>query len=172
HRNAHHCAARKRRPAEHRAADRVRRHPAPEPAAGVGGHYQRGRTLWHDRHGAGRSAHLGDVPDQLTAGGGTPRRERRTTRAASARQPGNAVVRSEWTRVGGAFDREADAEQALDQARALAEAGEAAVEGAAVVTRSASGSVDVPGYEAGAGRRGAGWGTLAGAAVGVLFPPS
>ena len=81
-------------------------------------------------------------------------------------------MRSDWTLVVGAFDREADAEQALDQARALAEAGEAAVEGAAVVTRSASGSVDVPGYEAGAGRRGAGWGTLAGAAVGVLFPPS
>jgi uncharacterized membrane protein len=81
-------------------------------------------------------------------------------------------VRSDWTLVIGAFDREADATRALEAARGLAEAGDAAVEGAAVVTRSASGSVDVPGFTGGAGERGAGWGTLAGAAVGVLFPPS
>jgi uncharacterized membrane protein len=81
-------------------------------------------------------------------------------------------VRSDWTLVIGAYDHEADAQNALHQARELVDTDEAAVEGAAVVTRSAAGSVTVPGFEAGAGERGAGWGTLAGAAVGVLFPPS
>jgi uncharacterized membrane protein len=72
----------------------------------------------------------------------------------------------------GAYDLEDDATAALAEIRALADAGDAKLEGATVVTRSASGSVTVPGFEGGAGEKGAGWGTLAGAAVGVLFPPS
>jgi uncharacterized membrane protein len=75
------------------------------------------------------------------------------------------------TLIVGAYDRTSDAEGALDEVRRMSDAGDAEIHGAVVVTRAADGAIDVPGMADRTGRS-AGWGTLAGAAVGVLFPPS
>ena len=75
------------------------------------------------------------------------------------------------TLIVGAYDHESDADGALHEVRKLSDAGEADIHGAVVVSRRRDGTITIPGMADHTGRT-AGWGTLAGAAVGVLFPPS
>jgi uncharacterized membrane protein len=75
------------------------------------------------------------------------------------------------TLIVGAYDHEHDATGALHEVQGLADTGDAQIHGAVVVSRSADGTITIPGMADATGKS-AGWGTLAGAAVGVLFPPS
>lgn len=79
--------------------------------------------------------------------------------------------RTASTLIVGAYDHESDAAGALEEVQQLASAGSADVHGAVVVSRDSDGTITIPGMADTTGRT-AGWGTLGGAAVGVLFPPS
>ena len=80
--------------------------------------------------------------------------------------------RSASTLIVGAYDHESEAVGALEEVQQLATAGSADIHGAVVVSRDQDGTITVPGMAGDTTGRTAGWGTLAGAAVGVLFPPS
>ena len=75
------------------------------------------------------------------------------------------------TLIVGAYDHESEATGALEEVQQLASTGSADIHGAVVVSRDSEGTITIPGMADTTGRT-AGWGTLAGAAVGVLFPPS